>query len=389
MTDQTALPPLLAAASALELDRAALRDRIAEALREHYLSTNRDEADADRNMPCRCGDWREPGAEADDENDWDTHLADAVLTVLSTAADRYRTAWHSARHRAAVLSAEVTRRAPLLGEYAAQIADLRTMYAVSEARVSDLIDERDQLATDYAEERAERKVAQGKAARARIAEAALDAVEAALGDTLLPAARAEALAGIAAVLPEPADRAAGFEEMSPQQCPARKHADWAVDSEQIHSCPWCEVERLRADRAADLREAAEAVAALDRRTVGIAADTIRDAWEEGRDEGAALLRHLADEAQQGETGDQRPRRADNDPDRIVGYQSRGGRLLRCLAHHPGRAVIESGDFRPVTSEDLPNGGLCTYPLSLDERCGADVLVPQPAAGARQDGAQPS
>ncbi|MFF1483106.1 hypothetical protein ACIGZH_01815 [Streptomyces sp. NPDC058319] len=254
MTDQTALPPLLAAASALELDRAALRDRIAEALREHYLSTNRDEADADRNMPCRCGDWREPGAEADDENDWDTHLADAVLTVLPTAADRYRTAWHSARHRAAVLSAEVTRRAPLLGEYAAQIADLRTMYAVSEARVSDLIDERDQLATDYAEERAERKVAQGKAARARIAEAALDAVEAALGDTLLPAARAEALAGIAAVLPEPADRAAGFEEMSPQQCPARTHADWAVDSEQIHSCPWCEVERLRAEWEAERRE---------------------------------------------------------------------------------------------------------------------------------------
>ncbi|MFE6429329.1 hypothetical protein ACFVOB_28210 [Streptomyces rochei] len=44
--------------------------------------------------------------------------------------------------------------------------------------------------------------------RDRIAEAALTAVEAALGDTLLPAARAEALAGIAAVLPAPVDQAA-------------------------------------------------------------------------------------------------------------------------------------------------------------------------------------
>ncbi|GHC36782.1 MULTISPECIES: hypothetical protein [Streptomyces rochei group] len=47
--------------------------------------------------------------------------------------------------------------------------------------------------------------------RDRIAEAALTAVEAALGDTLLPAARAEALAGIAAVLPAPADQTADFD----------------------------------------------------------------------------------------------------------------------------------------------------------------------------------
>ncbi len=47
-----------------------------------------------------------------------------------------------------------------------------------------------------------------RAALRQRAEAALSAVEAALGDTLLPAAREEALAGIAAVLPPPADRAA-------------------------------------------------------------------------------------------------------------------------------------------------------------------------------------
>jgi len=46
------------------------------------------------------------------------------------------------------------------------------------------------------------------------AEAALAAVEAALGDTLLPDAREEALAGIAAVLPEAADRAAVYAEVA-------------------------------------------------------------------------------------------------------------------------------------------------------------------------------
>lgn len=63
-------------------DRVTLREQVAAAMREHYLCTNRNEADADGNMPCRCGDWREPGTEVDDENDWDSHLADAVLAVL-------------------------------------------------------------------------------------------------------------------------------------------------------------------------------------------------------------------------------------------------------------------------------------------------------------------
>lgn len=55
------------------------------------------------------------------------------------------------------------------------------------------------------------------ALRDRIAEAALSAVEAALGDTLLPAAREEALAGIAAVLPPPVSRAAVYRELADQQ----------------------------------------------------------------------------------------------------------------------------------------------------------------------------
>jgi hypothetical protein len=66
------------AASNNETDN-GLRERYAAAMREHYLITNRDEADADGNMPCRCGDWRE-GGDAD-EYDWDHHLAEAVLAV--------------------------------------------------------------------------------------------------------------------------------------------------------------------------------------------------------------------------------------------------------------------------------------------------------------------
>jgi hypothetical protein len=34
-----------------------------------------------------------------------------------------------------------------------------------------------------------------------------------------------------------------------QHCDAGEHADWAVDSENTHACPWCEVERLTAELA--------------------------------------------------------------------------------------------------------------------------------------------
>jgi hypothetical protein len=78
-----------AAVPSAPADRSELRDRIAAAMREHWLCTIRDEADADGNLPCRCGDWREPGAEVDDENDWDSHLADVALAVVpSASADR-------------------------------------------------------------------------------------------------------------------------------------------------------------------------------------------------------------------------------------------------------------------------------------------------------------
>lgn len=38
---------------------------------------------------------------------------------------------------------------------------------------------------------------------------------------------------------------AQYEVLNPQQCPAGEHADWLVDSEYAHACPWCVIEKLR------------------------------------------------------------------------------------------------------------------------------------------------
>ena len=37
---------------------------------------------------------------------------------------------------------------------------------------------------------------------------------------------------------------APYEMLAPQQCPAGKHAEWLVDSEYAHACPWCRIEEL-------------------------------------------------------------------------------------------------------------------------------------------------
>ncbi|MFE7233958.1 hypothetical protein ACFVAF_25475 [Streptomyces sp. NPDC057596] len=124
------LPPAPRADEAQPDDRAALRDRIAHALeREDAIN-----AGYDHGFVSQYG--------VDPETDG---FVDAVLAVLPAPADRCRTAWLNARNRARVLSAEVTRRAPLLGEYAAEIERLRTMYDAATAREHDLIEERDEL----------------------------------------------------------------------------------------------------------------------------------------------------------------------------------------------------------------------------------------------------
>jgi hypothetical protein len=138
-----ATAPAAAAVRPPASDRTADREQLAAALREHYLCTNREEADADGNLPCRCGDWREPGAEADDENDWDSHLADAVLAVLPAPVEDHRLAlsmtlglgtsasWDAIHDRATELGLPpldqdpVARRLGLLPEPADRAAVLR------------------------------------------------------------------------------------------------------------------------------------------------------------------------------------------------------------------------------------------------------------------------
>lgn len=48
-----------------------------------------------------------------------------------------------------------------------------------------------------------------------------------------------------------------YEMLTPQQCPAGKHADWLVDSEYAHACPWCQIEELRAESRPAVRPAVE------------------------------------------------------------------------------------------------------------------------------------
>jgi hypothetical protein len=61
-----------------------LREQYAAAMREHWLNLD-GEPDADHNFPCFCGDWREGPDE-----DWDDHLADAVLAVRDHAMQQLR-----------------------------------------------------------------------------------------------------------------------------------------------------------------------------------------------------------------------------------------------------------------------------------------------------------
>lgn len=60
---------------------------------------------------------------------------------------------------------------------------------------------------------------------------------------------------------------------------------------------------------------------------------------------------------------------------IVAWQSHIDQMLRCLRHIPPPAA-RAADCVPVTADDLPDGGICTYP-----GCGMDVLIAPSAAEA--------
>ncbi|MEU2180252.1 hypothetical protein [Streptomyces thermolilacinus] len=107
-----------------------------------------------------------------------TRYRDRLIEARRRAI-RYRLAWRSARQRAAVLSAEVTRRAPLLGEYAVsyhaasqRVAELEQALAAEWDVSRRLLNQRQEMAAErYAwQERGDR------------AEAAIDRVRATVDD---------------------------------------------------------------------------------------------------------------------------------------------------------------------------------------------------------------
>lgn len=133
-------------------------------------------------------------------------------------------------------------------------------------------------------------------------------------------------------------------------------------------------ERLRAEvRAETLREAADA---LDE------SETLRDLTDDHMHDVNAAANELRRMAAGGEsTRDEGgayeipTTHHSTDAPGIVAWRARGGRVLRCLQHVPPPAARDA-DCVPVTAEDLPDGGICTYP-----DCGADVLA-RPEGSAR-------
>ncbi|WP_428956137.1 hypothetical protein [Streptomyces sp. cg35] len=69
----------------------------------------------------------------------------------------------------------------------------------------------------------------------------------------VPALLAE-LAAVRAERDEARTELAKYEPLNPQQCREGKHADWLVDSEFTHACPWCQIEDLKVKAERDLDE---------------------------------------------------------------------------------------------------------------------------------------
>lgn len=82
-------------------------------------------------------DWDELSEWTAEANKWATReVTSGRARKAEQRADRNHAAWRSARRRAAVLSAELTRRAPLNSQYAAAYADMRKAYADMDARTA-------------------------------------------------------------------------------------------------------------------------------------------------------------------------------------------------------------------------------------------------------------
>jgi hypothetical protein len=68
---------------------------------------------------------------------------------------------------------------------------------------------------------------------------------------------------------------ASYEILTAQQCPARKHPDWLVDSENAHPCPWCETARLRSELAIARADAFDEASARFKALADLAPDSER------------------------------------------------------------------------------------------------------------------
>lgn len=406
--------------------------------------------------------------------------ADALLAVLPPPADRYRTAWLSARHRAGVLSAELTRRAPLLAEYAAA-----TIEAQKQAENAERI--RENADFHLGQEMARRQLAEKETARLRADRAAVllwaaddleawqpefserwavaerqryeDGIDAA-ADRLrrlaaetppLPSIHTNDVAGFCPTCghgvlmlgdgghvvctlidcpnPDAADELlhAAAETRTPEvpccsdptctcnqvnaagRCDCAKwdspptaetrtpepqteapsgrretveyflqaqqdDGTWEDASSFMNAIDWA-TERLAAKRA----KYPDFSWRMAQRTSTVTVQPVPDCpvcrhWRcDGDGPCGALLdawqRCTCTGTPAASTGVQTDEEAC--APEIVAFRSRGGRLLRCLAHTPGAVAVADGEFDAVTAEELPDGGICTYP-----ECGVDVLIPQ-------------
>ena len=187
---------------------------------------------------------------------------------------------------------------------------------------------------------------------------------------------------------------AAFEMLAPQQCPAGLHADWLVDSEYAHACPWCRVADLegpaveaRAALAAlcyDLEDpgtaalgalylisrvtvgveaprddAAQALARHDAQIMRCCAEFVRDTYDgEWVDDAAATLERDADIAERGCPGYEDAGRGDTVAERQLANCKHCGRSrTACLAASapPGAPVSPVPASSVSESAQSPTG----------------------------------
>ncbi|MEU9498193.1 hypothetical protein [Streptomyces sp. NPDC048196] len=89
-----------------------------------------------------------------------------------------------------------------------------------------------------------------------------------------------------------------YEVMNPQQCQASKHADWLVDSEHTHACPWCEIARLRAELEKYVGH--EPTAAEEMQYLRSCLDAVYDACEAARRDGRVITVEEIEQAADGQ-----------------------------------------------------------------------------------------